>query len=686
MTSGLTMSVNDLPNLPGIRRDISSSNPQLYKRYIATLPAVEDANNREDDYSLESYFQDQGSTADWASVLSPFPSQANAYNDPSGRYSLKSQQKDRLSRTGALPFTRPETAPAYLCDKLAVCHFQAYFTEKVQGHGSESTRLRKVEIGYYVQDSTIEIIEPRVADSGFLQGKILKRHQVPKPVEIINSGPPSGVSYYQLSDFYSGAVLNIYNTDYTIYDCDKLTRNYFANELGQDFGQRGLVPLMNVGTGCGARPIKLLPPSGATSPARACRGGNTARTIQTAAHAAGFFEYDRKVLRYYCVWDNRSKLYGDVQQVRLHYYLADDTMEILPVNSRNSGRDKLPKYLRKMRVPKGPSGISSSSVCLNASASLTALENVSSPTQYYHWTDLTIGKTFKIASIELMVVDADECTRAFYGSKGYPMGEAIAVENEDERSQASTAMSRGKHVQSMIFDGEATEVMSTVTNATGAPVKSESEVNMGCLLPEAPKKDGAKMNLFQGIVLRFVAQMLDGKPGDDNRSFIVQVFLEDDTLQIREPPMRNSGFNGGVFLKRTRMNVADRCIPFSPSDVYVGAVLQILSHRFVINDADEYTLHYMAQNCNQWIYSSLPRVLQKLKANELPIKKVFLTIPSLASRFLNNKEIQSVMARASVSLNNQEVVTIFRALDPKKTGKIKLTRVLKFVVDNQVEY
>jgi len=65
---------------------------------------------------------------------------------------------------------------------------------------------------------------------------------------------------------------------------------------------------------------------------------------------------------------------------------------------------------------------------------------------------------------------------------------------------------------------------------------------------------------------------------------------------------------------------------------------------------------------------------------------VFLTIPSLASRFLNQREIQAVMMRAGVSLNNQEVVTIFRALDPKKAGKIKLTRVLKFVVDNQVEY
>lgn len=41
----------------------------------------------------------------------------------------------------------------------------------------------------------------------------------------------------------------------------------------------------------------------------------------------GFFEYDRKVLRYYGIWDTSSQLFGDSLRVRLHYYLADNTME-----------------------------------------------------------------------------------------------------------------------------------------------------------------------------------------------------------------------------------------------------------------------------------------------------------------------------------------------------------------------
>ena len=65
---------------------------------------------------------------------------------------------------------------------------------------------------------------------------------------------------------------------------------------------------------------------------------------------------------------------------------------------------------------------------------------------------------------------------------------------------------------------------------------------------------------------------------------------------------------------------------------------------------------------------------------------MFLTIPALASRFVTMTELQSIIARAGVYLNNQEVVTVFRTLDSKKAGKVKLTRVLKFVVDNVAEY
>ena len=58
----------------------------------------------------------------------------------------------------------------------------------------------------------------------------------------------------------------------------------------------------------------------------------------------------------------------------------------------------------------------------------------------------------------------------------------------------------------------------------------------------------------------------------------------------------------------------------------------------------------------------------------------------MATQHLNAKELQIVFIRAGVHLNDQELVTLFRTLDPRKTGKVKLTRVLKFVVDNVAEF
>lgn len=64
-----------------------------------------------------------------------------------------------------------------------------------------------------------------------------------------------------------------------------------------------------------------------------------------------FIENDRKVLRFFCLWDDRDALYGDRRPYVLHYFLADDTVEILEVNEPNSGRDPFPVFLKRGPLP-----------------------------------------------------------------------------------------------------------------------------------------------------------------------------------------------------------------------------------------------------------------------------------------------------------------------------------------------
>ena len=65
-----------------------------------------------------------------------------------------------------------------------------------------------------------------------------------------------------------------------------------------------------------------------------------------------FLKYDRKVLRFYMAWDDRNSLYGELRPFVLHYYLADDTMEVLEVRRANAGRDPFPLFLKRGKVYK----------------------------------------------------------------------------------------------------------------------------------------------------------------------------------------------------------------------------------------------------------------------------------------------------------------------------------------------
>jgi hypothetical protein len=50
-----------------------------------------------------------------------------------------------------------------------------------------------------------------------------------------------------------------------------------------------------------------------------------------------FLQFNKQVLRFWCIWDDRQSMYGDRRPYVLHYFLEDDTVEILEINENNSG-------------------------------------------------------------------------------------------------------------------------------------------------------------------------------------------------------------------------------------------------------------------------------------------------------------------------------------------------------------
>lgn len=65
-----------------------------------------------------------------------------------------------------------------------------------------------------------------------------------------------------------------------------------------------------------------------------------------------FLQFDGKVLRFFCLWDDSHSLFGDRRELVLHYFLSDDTIEIRELLSLNSGRDAMSSFLRRGKLPK----------------------------------------------------------------------------------------------------------------------------------------------------------------------------------------------------------------------------------------------------------------------------------------------------------------------------------------------
>ncbi|XP_069745401.1 EF-hand domain-containing family member C2 isoform X2 [Narcine bancroftii] len=110
-------------------------------------------------------------------------------------------------------------APSWVAfDKQALC-FKAYFQESVQERKEEQYRIRKCKIYFYLEDDTIQVIEPKVKNSGINQGTIIHRHRIPLP-------PPNDDQFYTVDHFNLCQEIIFYSKTFMIVDCDQFTKNF----------------------------------------------------------------------------------------------------------------------------------------------------------------------------------------------------------------------------------------------------------------------------------------------------------------------------------------------------------------------------------------------------------------------------------------------------------------------------
>lgn len=485
-------------------------------------------------------------------------------------------------KTSTYPKTGGSTAPAWLAFDRQVLCFNAYFQEAVVERRDEQNRIRLCKIYFYLEDDTIQVVEPVVPNSCLPQGTLVRRHRIPKPA-------PHDDQFYTVDDFNVGLEVTIYGRTFMLFTCDGFTKT-FLTKLGVRVGE------------------DVTPPIDSYSSTRKVLAETMQPFKPFEKHdtLGQFLANDRKVLRFYCVWDDTESPHGDRRYLVLLYYLADDTISLHEVLAPNSGRDTVAAFLRRQKLPKDTShlvkqpGQTTPRTVLNVfgptlsgRSILDNLRTGSLGETFYNDADLTIGSAIEVFGRRVLLCDCDSFTKEYFTLK-YNINDFTPLEIKDSAGQAlSTELPP--------YNGYGTE--------------EDSMQNCLSLIPQPPRPvPGKHLPEDTGLersLLRYVAALQSPLPQDADRRFIVSFHLVDDTIAVFEQRLRNSGMLGGKFLERKRFKGTDGAY-LSAHDLVVGQTVRLGGHVFVLLDADEFAFNFFYEN--KFPESNPATILAKLRS------------------------------------------------------------------------
>ncbi|XP_059198699.1 EF-hand domain-containing family member C2 [Centropristis striata] len=556
------------------------------------------------------------------------------------------------------------TLPSWVAfDKQALC-FEAYFQEAVPEARDETYRIRRCNIFFYLEDDTIQVVEPEYKNSGIPQGTFIRRQRVPLP-------PPNEDQFYNIFHFNINQQMVLFSRTFTVTNCNSFTRN-FLTRLGVRLNNPAAVP---------DDPYSNLRQQFEDSmkPLRPYERRDTLKQ---------FLDHDGEVLRFSCYWDDTEHMFGDLREFELYYFLADDTIEILESIPPNSGRDNVCKFLRRSKLPKSsiqmkqPGQITDRTV-LNVFSSasqgkryiLDSLKTGAVSEEFYKDSDLSVGGEVNVWGRRLIIADCNDFTKDYYRSK-YGIEDFTPVKYKAPADPKPPRL---------------------VPPYNGFGSEEDSLSSCQGLLPKPPQKDFRKFMEkdrcgLDSNVLNFSAKMVTADPVDRDRRFIISFYLSDDSISVFEHPQKNSGVLGGKFLKRGRVkkpgqelfkSEPSQC--FTAQDLYVGATLCLNNMFFQLLDANEYTFNYMEQHAEEFPRANVGIILSKLrsipdeKQNEI---RKFLTLSDPTDTgFVPYESFRGLLTGLDCGLSEHEVLVLSRCVSERQQPEEDLGLMLAVAQD-----
>ncbi|KAL8424944.1 hypothetical protein Efla_007246 [Eimeria flavescens] len=293
-------------------------------------------------------------------------------------------------------------APAWDVMEQKVLKFSAYFNEHVDESREGNYRTRICEIMYYLEDDTMEVVEPKRDNSGMLHGTLIKRHRFP------NEARPGRLA--SPADLRIGGTFSVYGKTFAITACDAFTRVNFMNCLSAHAGgQRRTY----------AQQSKMQQIDRRSESPGLC---GVSATLQVCRFSASLKDTFTSVL--------------ETRLFTILYFLSDKTIEIqenLPPRGVNR---RFSIFLRRGRVLRGNRAIAGPA------------DHLPPESAYLHLADFQVGATVVIADREFFIYAADDLTRSFVKDT---LGLELRQSIEDEAHHAggsSAADPEGINVKS----------------------------------------------------------------------------------------------------------------------------------------------------------------------------------------------------------------------------------------------
>jgi len=520
-----------------------------------------------------------------------------------------------------------------------VLRYWAHFIEPIYDSPIEKTRVRQCRIYFYLDDKSIHIEEFKDSNSGIPQGRFLEKARIPKNLN----------EYIEPKDLLVGSDITIFSRTFHITDADGFTRKFMKEDCGIELAAKKAVPIDDWNERKLAR--ENTKERKQDSDIRTFVEASLGKPMKWHLKAVKkFLANDRKVLKFWCTWDDPS-LYGEKRKFILHYFLADGTVEVSEIHSPNSGRDYFPQLLSRCKLPKCPPPIGAAVIGTDHSDKI----------ETYNHADFRVGCYITVYARHFLIIKADEFTKEFYKTvHGLKDEDFIPVEQNEE-----------------VYVPPQREP----PPYNGYGEEEDSLGSFYSLVPKPPRRNYTKLLKYDKTALRYLGKLMSHHPEDQERRFIIEFFLSDDTIRVYEQSMRNSGFVAGKFLDRRRCKNVKTSAWFKPDEFFVGASLIINGFAFDLLEADEATLRFMEGNPGNFTRANVEDILKGL-ADSLWDKShrrttTFLDIDKDNDRYIDVGEFADLCEKLGWKLDEHQKITIFRKFDMDGSGNITFPEFFK---------